>query len=766
MNTIHPSTPAARRWQKLSLSLTAAGLAWAGQNAGAATTLLQEYYPLHVGDHYTLLAAGATNTTTVEAGVAKYPGSFTLVSTWTNSETPYTVSTYVGYSDDAALTYEVDNGTNLAIVWSPPVVTMAEAALATLGTPFSGTSSYTTTISEAGQSVTMVETQVLSGVVSSTGTVTVIAGTFQNCLASLETEVVTTSMTVMGFPVVNQSTNLTTIIYAPNVGPIKAIGEGGTNISELIAGVIGGVTIGGGAPPPGIEITSPADGATVTSNPLTVQGTASSSAGIASVHCRVGAGAWATAQGTENWSFQASLSKGMNVIEAYAADSAGHLSSTDSVSVVYNSAIPAPPSIQITSPASGTQVATNSVKVQGTAASSVGLASVHCQVDGGAWSKAQGTTNWTFQATLTAGTNLIAAYAADTAGTLSATDTVTIVYAPQVSAVLPQGTYSGLFYGTNGVTPANSGAFTLTVMPKGSYTGKLLLGSSALSLSGTFNAQGSSHQAISPSKGASVAVDLQLDLPSGQQLTGSVQTTNWTADLLGYPSKYDAKTNPAPAGNYTMVLPGSTNPATGPSGYSYGTAALAAGGQITLKLTLADGTTASQGSSLTDNGLWPFYASLYKGQGVLIGWVGLTNHALTGTDICWVKESGATGKFYPKGFELVTELSGSQYVAPAAGKPVLTWTAGVITLQGGNLSATLTNTFTINAKNQVQVTGGAKDKLTLTLSPSTGSFTGSFLPPGATKPVPINGLLVQSLEWGAGSFLGTSQSGSVSFGEP
>lgn len=249
----------------------------------------------------------------------------------------------------------------------------------------------------------------------------------------------------------------------------------------------------------------------------------------------------------------------------------------------------------------------------------------------------------------------------------------------------------------------------------------------------------------------------------GQQVAGTVQATGWGADLLGYRAAYDAKTNPAPFGNYTMVVGGYTNPAVAPAGYSVGTVAVTSGGKVTFKGALAEGTPAIPTIlGLSQNGLWPFYVSLYKGNGLMIGWIGVTNPTLAGMEIYWVKGGGAGGKYYPSGFAFETEASGGKYVAPAAGHPVLNWSNGVVMLEGGNLAATLTNTITINAKNQVQVTGSNPEKLSLTLTAATGLLSGSFQPPGATKPVPINGAVLTGLEWAGGFFLGTNQSGSVS----
>jgi len=223
----NPSTPAV---------LTVAG------TAGPAGALLQEYLPLHVGDHYTeLTESGTTNSVVVQAGVSKYPGSFSLTSTGFVSGTEYSTTGYVGYAGSSAVTYETDSGPTLTTVNTPPEVIMTEAALATLGTPFTGRTAYTNSFTEAAQTFETVTSYTISGVVSSTGTVSVIAGTFKNCLASEQTGTTITTSTILGIGTTNTNTFNETVIYAPNVGVIKVIGENGANIEELVGGVIGGV---------------------------------------------------------------------------------------------------------------------------------------------------------------------------------------------------------------------------------------------------------------------------------------------------------------------------------------------------------------------------------------------------------------------------------------------------------------------------------------------------------------------------------------------
>ena len=94
----------------------------------------------------------------------------------------------------------------------------------------------------------------------------------------------------------------------------------------------------------------------------------------------------------------------------------------------------------------------------------------------------------------------------------------------------------------------------------------------------------------------------------------------------------------------------------GPGGNSYGSVTLGAKGTVALILNLADGTSpaVSFSSATAGDGTFPFFASLYGGTGVILGWLQFTNDNLTpadieGNNIAWVKLPAA-GKFYTNGF--------------------------------------------------------------------------------------------------------------------
>ena len=90
-----------------------------------------------------------------------------------------------------------------------------------------------------------------------------------------------------------------------------------------------------------------------------------------------------------------------------------------------------PPTVNITSPTSGQRWSNAVFNVTGTASDNVAVSNVLYSLNGLVWTAAttgNNWTNWTTQATLTPGTNTIAAYAVDTSGNNSLTNSVSLQF--------------------------------------------------------------------------------------------------------------------------------------------------------------------------------------------------------------------------------------------------------------------------------------------------------------------------------------------------
>ena len=92
------------------------------------------------------------------------------------------------------------------------------------------------------------------------------------------------------------------------------------------------------------------------------------------------------------------------------------------------------PSDQITAPTSNQQWTNGTFAVTGKASDNVAVDTVYYSLNGSAWAAAttvNNWTNWTANLTLTPGTNTVQAYALDTSGNFSTTNTVKFVYLAQ-----------------------------------------------------------------------------------------------------------------------------------------------------------------------------------------------------------------------------------------------------------------------------------------------------------------------------------------------
>ena len=317
------------------------------------------------------------------------------------------------------------------------------------------------------------------------------------------------------------------------------------------------------------------------------------------------------------------------------------------------------------------------------------------------------------------------------------------------------GVYQGLFYATNNVAPESSGACNVTVGSNGTYTAKMQLGGQSYTFAGQFPLTRQSSNTIARTGFSPLTVELQLGLSSGG-LTGQVSDGQWTTELIADAVPF-SNANPAPqAGKYILVIPGVDNSTTQPGGDGYGSATVDSLGNVSCSGVLADGTSFTTAAMLTGAGQWPFYASLYGGQGSIIGWLNFATNGDLGGQLEWFKEPQSTAKYYPAGFTNSPAVIGSVYTY-SNGAPVLQFTYGQISLTGGNLAQSFTNQIEIGANGQI--TDLTTNKVALNLTASSGLLTGSVFDAATGKAISVNLIVLQNQQTAAGFFLGSSQSG-------
>jgi len=328
-----------------------------------------------------------------------------------------------------------------------------------------------------------------------------------------------------------------------------------------------------------------------------------------------------------------------------------------------------------------------------------------------------------------------------------------------------KGNYAGLFYGNRGVAVESSGFFTVAVTDQGAFTAKFQTGTTNFSFASQFDGQGLfSGEARIP--GARFSVTLQVDLTGADEITGQIVAGRWQSQVIGDRATYDAHTNPAPqAGTYTLLIPGTNDPALGPAGDSFGSVQVDAGGNIQFSGMLAYGTAISQGAAMSKMGLWPFFIALPGGKGSVISWLSFTNRGSDDINgaLDWIVPAQPGAPYYPLGFTNINFAYGSAYdPAAAATNRVLPFTNGLVVLTGGNFNVPFTNQVILAADNSIS--SQSTNALTLSIKTSNGLFTGNVMDPATGNLLSLQGAIYPEFGYGSGFFKGTNQVGRIFFG--
>jgi hypothetical protein len=323
-------------------------------------------------------------------------------------------------------------------------------------------------------------------------------------------------------------------------------------------------------------------------------------------------------------------------------------------------------------------------------------------------------------------------------------------------------TYNGLFFETNGDWQQSAGFITIATTSRGTYSAKILLGSSRYSFSGSLDENGSVSREILRFRRNPLEVHFQVDPEDEDLITGSVSDGVWEADLYADRAVFNGKTTISPdAGRYTMAFLGDFTSTNNPGGASYGTINVDKAGRLFFSSSLGDGSRVFQTTTVSKNGQWPLYIPLYWGGGALYGWQ-LFNSSVgddLAGDLTWIKPEITGDWYYPSGFALINTVTGSRYVPPPRGSTILDLSSATIEFNGGNLDRGITNHVTIDSKNQVH--NLSANGLRLTFSVSTGSFSGQVMDAITWDWIPFRGVVLQNINVGVGYFLGWDQTGEV-----
>ncbi len=174
-----------------------------------------------------------------------------------------------------------------------------------------------------------------------------------------------------------------------------------------------------------------------------------------------------------------------------------------------------------------------------------------------------------------------------------------------------------------------------------------------------------------------------------------------------------------------------------------------ASGTATLAGKVFDGTPIVAKGSVDVSNIARVGSTLYAGKGRALAAVGLstTPQTLTSANFSLLRPGRANQSVELPALDVFNVGAiCARYVPPPANQRVLTvWAAGTgnADLSGGGFAALTTKALTISTANKVLVTVPLPEKLTITLVPATGVYTGSVISTGATTPKAIYGVLVQ-----------------------
>ncbi len=236
---------------------------------------------------------------------------------------------------------------------------------------------------------------------------------------------------------------------------------------------------------------------------------------------------------------------------------------------------------------------------------------------------------------------------------------------------------------------------------------------------------------------------------------------------------------PAPGtGRFTIVLPPPDAAATTPQGNGFAAMNVSRSGSISVTGRTGDNRSFTSFTYVTpDGGDKPVYG-IIRGAGTLFG-----NLSSEGREVRAVRLPGLTGSLrwfaprnpkrpeFPFGFDLTVEARGSAYFEPPAGNTVIRvpktlTTNGFFTAKFGNLPAPRTERATLGNRPiagpySVSFDNSKRLAAKLSISPRTGTFTGSFYDTRSRRTFRMSGVFVQSENKALGLFKAPRKTGQV-----
>ena len=502
---------------------------------------------------------------------------------------------------------------------------------------------------------------------------------------------------------------------------------------------------------PVVAIMSPPDGATLPGPVLDLRGLAQGDRRIAQVLVSLDGGPFASAAGLERWSFQSPVNGNHVLVRVKAIDGSGRESAI--VERTYGHRATSRLTVEVlgkgrVEPDLNGQPLTVGKPYEVTAVPAAGHEFV-------GWSGAADSVQPRLMFQMNEGLFLRAEFrpaspvAAAAPGPPSATSSL-------------RGSYTGLLYPRELLQADRSGYFELRVEDDGAFTGQIRLATSAAPLRGRFDASGRGSQTIDRPGAEPITIRFTRE-NGGERITGYFDADGVPIVMRAYRSVPDGDTLSAiTPGRYTLVIPGPPDAAAAgsPAGDGFGEVRIDAGGHVKFTGELPDGSKVTQESRISAAGVWPLYVPLYGGEGMLTGWISVTNDATLDLhgDLRWIKPAKPGDRFYPEGFASRRFVFGSIYQPAHDDLNKRKGLAGV--LLGGNLGRLVLGQDLA----ALPLTSPERETLQqfdYRIDPDSGRVEGTFIHPETKQPTPFRGMLVQKRGWKSGYFMGADASGVV-----
>jgi len=489
--------------------------------------------------------------------------------------------------------------------------------------------------------------------------------------------------------------------------------------------------------PPNLLVKTPAENVNrIAAGTLTMSGTADDANGVANVSVTVN-GEPADVSGTTDWSATATLMPGTNIVVFSATDTFGNVASLTRY-LFFAGKIP----LVVTTDGNGTVTPNlnNSMLVAGSKYTVTAVPKPGFIFD--SWSGSVNSSDSKITFTMDRGLTLHATFAPN-------------------PFMTPAGIYHGLVFNPDNPTVATAGTISITLLNSGSYTARLLLGGAWYAISSRFDSSMASTVSVSRGR-TKPPLTVHLEIADSQTIQGTVSDGASTSTITANKTPFDVR-HPATGytGLYTVLLQG--NSGTGaPSGYGYLTISTLNSGMVIISGAFADGTPTLQVAPLGPNGTVPFYFANVGG--VAFGWLTLTPNGASDSDVQgtlhWEKSSRTNLLFSDN-----VSLMGSVYHAPHPGTAVLDLSNPSLQVDGGPLSGTLSDSFTLDARDRVSFTAPNSNLFTLAFLVGNGRFSGRFIDPSTRRSGFYQGVILQKQKIGGGTFTSNRQTGRVFFGD-